>query len=118
MPEHNNGSQPARPDASRVDVWTELLESTLKNRDRSLTSSEWSRLGEVARQYAGGDAFENFVVELVETLLRMRFPAFAQTKSDVCAMSRRIGQTLCSDPSSRQRLAEFHRQLCGNDCGI
>ncbi len=113
-----SGNNPNEVVAAKTDVWNELLESTLANRERSLSSAEWERLSEIARQYNGqSDAFEEFVIAIVESLLYNRFPTLVRATNDIRAMSRRIGQTLCSDPHSRSKLVEFQRQLCGNHCG-
>jgi hypothetical protein len=100
-------------------IWNQLLESTLVQRARSLSTVEWSLLCEVARKFDGGQStLEEFVVELVETFLSNRFPATVSTAEYLKQMSRSIGQTLCSDPLSRQRLVDFHQHLRGMNCGI
>lgn len=54
-----------------------------------------------------------FATRLVDIYLREQFAASLAAAS-VERMSRTIGQTLCGDPTSRQRLIDLQRQLTEN----
>lgn len=113
LPTHELNSEDANSK-----IWNQLLESTLVQRARSLSQYEWSKLCEVAKEFDGGQStLEEFVIALVGTFLSIRFPATVTTGQYLQQMSRSIGQTLCSDPLSRQRLVDFHQHLCGMNCG-
>ena len=120
QPSDPNGlpTQEQNAEDANSKIWNQLLESTLVQRARSLSKVEWSQLFEVAREFDGGQStLEEFVIEMVETFLSIRFPATVTTSAYLKQMSRSIGQTLCSDPLSRQRLVDFHQHLRGMNCG-
>jgi len=95
-------------------VLSELLEATLSQRQRSLSEQEWSTLkGVVASFESNSTAFEDLVVALVEAFLRHRLSETVNSIASLKQMSKSIAQTLCSDPSSRQRLMVFQQQLIG-----
>ena len=92
----------------------QLLESSFSQKKRVLSEQEWSNLREIVK---GAESkpmpFEELVVALVESFLLNRLTTTIKTKDALHSMSRTIARTLCSDPTSRQRLVEFQKQLIG-----
>ena len=95
-------------------VLSELLEATLSQRQRSLSEQEWSTLRSIVATFESSPtAFEDLVVALVEAFLKHRLSATVNSLDSLKQMSKSIARTLCSDPTSRQRLMDFQQQLSG-----
>jgi hypothetical protein len=93
----------------------ELLESTLAQRGRTLSDSEWQLLRQVAARSDSSDIdFLELSTRIIEAFLLQRFPKTLNDTTGVHRMSQSISQTLCGDPSSRQRLVEFLQHLRGS----
>ncbi len=101
-------------DSSSDEGDSESAASSQESSHPPLSEQEWQRLTEVARRCRStGTTFEEFVVALVREFLSTRI-ADAATKSVVLdQMSLRIGQTLCGDPFSKQRLMDLRQTLQG-----
>lgn len=92
----------------------QLLESSFSQKKRALSEQEWSDLREIVKRAESKPMpFEELVVALVESLLLNRLTTTIKTKDALHSMSNTIARTLCSDPTSRQRLVEFQKQLSG-----
>ena len=80
-----------------------------------LSEQEWRRLSQVASHCQNSAAtFEEFVVALVREFLLNRFPTKSLQQNVLEQMSLRIGQTLCGDPFSKQRLMDLRQNLRGS----
>ena len=92
----------------------QLLEASFSQKKRALSEQEWSNLREIVKRTESKPMpFEELVVALVESLLLNRLTTTIKTKDALHSMSKTIARTLCSDPTSRQRLVEFQKQLSG-----
>lgn len=90
----------------------ELLESTLSQRGRSLSSKEWELLREVTKESDDRRAeFHECMTRIIEAFLFQRFPKTLSNQTNLRRMSENIAKTLCGDPTSRQRLGEFLEHL-------
>lgn len=95
-------------------VLSELLEATLSQRQRSLSDQEWGMLRSIVAAFeSSSNAFEDLVEALVEAFLKHRLSATVNSADAFKLMSKSIARTLCSDPTSRQRLMVFQQQLSG-----
>ncbi len=102
------------PEETSSKVLSELLEATLSQRQRSLSEQEWDGLRSIVAQFESSPTeFEDLVVALVEAFLLNRLSATVKSVDSLKQMSRSIARTLCSDPTSRQRLMVFQQQLSG-----
>jgi|GEM_PF-4390362 hypothetical protein len=91
---------------------SQLLESALSQRKRTLTEAEWALLRDVVKQPEGSQAtFEEFATGLVEALLKARLANNFKNPEALSLMSATIARTLCSDPTARQRMLELQRHL-------
>jgi hypothetical protein len=89
-----------------------VLEATLSQGRRTIKPEEWDRLRQVLVEAQDkGEPMDRWSCSLVRALLEMRLPdAVLKTKS-LEHMSQMIASTLCSDPTSKQKLMELHTQL-------
>lgn len=102
------------PEEMSSKVLSDLLESTLSQRQRALSEQEWSTLRTIASTHESSPtSFEDMVVAMVEAFLRHRLSATVGSADSLKQMSRSVARTLCSDPTSRQRLMVFQQQLSG-----
>jgi hypothetical protein len=107
--EHEN-----RLEEARATILTQLLEGSLSQKNRSLSEEEWALLRQVASRPEVRECTpEEFAVLLIESFLKRRLPSSFQQQVTLNNMSKSIARTLCSDPTARNRLLEFQRQLGG-----
>ena len=93
---------------------SQLLESTLSQKKTALSEQEWTSLRKiVSGSKSTPMPFEELVVAMVEAFLLNRLGPTFKTTDELHSMSETIARTLCSDPSSRQRMVEFQEQLNG-----
>jgi len=93
-------------------ILNELLGATLSREKRVLSQEDWGRLQDATRKLDVPEAsLDEFVVMLVESFLVGRFPKEFVSSGALSSMSSSLGQTLCSDPASRKRLAQFRQQI-------
>ncbi|MDZ4850392.1 MAG: hypothetical protein SGI77_13990 [Pirellulaceae bacterium] len=97
---------------SRSKLLDELLESTLSQRGKSLLGEEWELLREIANKAdQDGVNFVEIATQIIEAFLFQRFPKTLSNQASLHRMSENIAQTLCEDPTSKQRLTEFVQHL-------
>ena len=100
-------------DETSSSLLDQLLESSFSQKKRALSEQEWSNLREIVKAESNTMPFEELVVALVESFLLNRLTTTIKTKDALHSMSQSIARTLCSDPTSRQRIVEFQKQLNG-----
>ena len=86
------------------------LEATLTEHKPGLSDSEWRVMRTVVANCAT-QALGECAEQLVDSFLTLRFPSVTERDGARQRMSARIAQTLCSDPTARQRLSEFQQLL-------
>lgn len=86
------------------------LEATLTEHKPGLSEKEWQVMRAVVANCAT-QALGECVEQLVDSFLTLRFPTIGTDDGARQRMSARIAQTLCSDPTARQRLSEFQQLL-------
>ncbi len=101
-------------DETNSSLLDQLLESSFSQKKRTLNEQEWSNLREIVKRAESKTMpFEELVVALVESFLLNRLTTSIKTKDALQSLSQSIARALCSDPTSRQRLVEFQKQLNG-----
>lgn len=112
MSSDGSASEPGGQPVSSEQALRSWLEATLTEHKIGLSESEWHVLREVAAGcLSESSAMGECVEQLVEAFLNLRFPAIREDDGTRQRMSARIAQTLCSDPTARQRLVEFRQIL-------
>ncbi len=107
-----NHSSSSRVELYREDALSPLLEASLGRSNHKITPTEWASYVKVARAVKDrGESFQEFVVCLVAHHLAIYLPKKTQDSVSLKKMSEAIGQTLCSDPGSREKLLAFQEQL-------
>lgn len=107
MSEGSAGDANSNP--SSAHALREWIESALADKKVGLSEQEWQILHSAASHSSG--QLVDFAVAIVDSLLGLRFPTLQQDETLRRKMTERIAQTLCSDPTSRQRLIEFQQNL-------
>ena len=96
----------------------ELLESTLSQRGKTLSREEWELLRSVTIKSDENQVeFTESTTRIIEAFLHTRFPKTLANQKNLRRMSESIAQTLCGDPTSRQRLVEFLQHLRAANTG-
>ena len=112
----NPNHQDQEPASSKL--LDELLESTLSQRGKSLSGEEWELLRNVTIESDKSQIeFTESTTRIIEAFLFKRFPKTLANQKNLRRMSEGIAQTLCGDPTSRQRLAEFLQHLRATNSG-
>jgi hypothetical protein len=107
-----NHSSPNKAELYLEDALSPILEASLGRSKRSLTPSELASYVKVARTIKDrGESFQEFVIQLVACHLSIYLPSKTQGSVSLRKMSETIGQTLCNDPGSREKLLALQEQL-------
>ena len=98
---------------SSPDLLRHVLEETLARGEQGMTQDEWRAVQVIARAHVHSKhelPLEHITQILVEALLTTRFPDLAEADRRK-RMSQTISATLCMDPTSRERITTFWKQL-------
>ncbi len=103
------------------DLLRTVLESTLSSSNKSLNDEELRALAQLAKSSASDLPLSQVTLQLVSHLLKLRFGNAASVNASNAAdtksptpfdnMSKSIAETLCNDPTSARRLAQFWQLL-------
>ncbi len=116
-PSDSNGQHQDQEPASSKLI-DELLESTLSQRGKSLSGDEWELLHNVTiKSDESQMEFAESTTRIIEAFLYKRFPKTLANQKNLRRMSESIAQTLCGDPTSRQRVVEFLQHLRAANSG-
>ena len=98
---------------SSPDLLRHVLEETLARGEQGMTLDEWRAIQMIARTHIHSKhelPLEHITQILVEGLLSTRFPELADSENRK-RMSQTISASLCTDPTSRERIKVFWKQL-------
>jgi hypothetical protein len=121
-PADNSGSHQYReskkPDAESEgespELFEQVLEVTLQltGPDEPLQPEEMRALVNVARQRKNESLSVDTVMELVQSVLRLRFRRLVESTTQWEKMTRQIAETLVEDPQAKQQMQRLWERLC------